>query len=110
MGWEGRAETAKQYYYRSTRDADGTVIKNYYGRGHRPPAAAKEAARARADRQADREAVEEELGRIADSDASTRELDAAARLLMEATLLALGYHRQQYGQWRKRRGCNERTR
>src|SRR5438445_127336 len=110
MGWEHRAGNSGRYYYRVIRTADGKVVKEYCGRGQRANTAAAAVAYAQAQREADRQAVLAESARLAGPDRLTAELVGVGQLLLEATLLASGYHRTNYGRWRKRRGSKERSR
>jgi hypothetical protein len=105
MGWERRGNTGTAYYYRSRRAADGRVVKEYVGRGERAIKAAEEVACRESERESDRQAVQDLSARLASLDRLTEELDRAVRLLLEAYLLASGYHRgRNYDSWRKKRG------
>jgi hypothetical protein len=109
MGWERRG-CGRLYYYRVYRTPDGTVTKEYCGRAGRAAAAAAAVARSQAQSAGDRRAVQEERGRLAGPSSLLAELVGVAQLLLEAALLSNGYHRLNYGKWRKRRGDKERTR
>ncbi|QJW94611.1 hypothetical protein [Frigoriglobus tundricola] len=104
MAFETRKVGGTKYLYLSERDpATGKVRKRYVGTGPKADAAAA-ALEARRKRRADErlavERVRSELGAV---DALMAELDAGATLVMEAALYAAGYHRPNYGPWRKRR-------
>lgn len=104
MAFERRGKSGGTYFYLTVRDpATGTVRKTYLGRGGRARAAADAIARRRDQRETDKRAVRvaQDASRAADD--LTAELDAAASLLMEAVLLAAGFHRPNYGPWRRRR-------
>ena len=103
MGWERRGKSGKLVYYRVTRTAERGVVKQYLGAGERAAAAAADVARSEARRQADRQAVHDEQARLARPDGLSEELVRVAELLMEATLLATGFHRRNYGKWRRKR-------
>jgi len=103
MAWERRGKTGKWFYYDARRTLNGRVVKKYLGRGERASSAAAAIARSRAQQAADRQAVQKEQARLAVPDIQTAELGKVALLLMEAILLACGYHRQNYGKWRKKR-------
>jgi hypothetical protein len=103
MGWERRGKAGRMVYYRVTRSAEGKVVKQYFGRGERAAAAAAVVARSKAQRNADRQAVQEEQALLAGPEGVMVELIQVAHLLMEGTLLASGFHRLNYGKWRKRR-------
>ena len=103
MAFEPRG-SAGPYFYLGVRDrVTGKVRKLYLGTGD----AARSVAAAIADRksrqESDRQAVREAQDALRAVDALTAELDAAATLLMEAVLLAEGFHRPNYGPWRRKR-------
>lgn len=103
MAFETR-KSGGRYFYLGVRDrATGKVRKLYLGTGD----AARSVAAAIADRKrrqaADRRAVWEARDAIRAADALTAELDGAATVLMEAELLAKGFHRQNHGPWRRKR-------
>jgi len=104
MAFERRGKSAGVYFYLSVRDpATGTVKKTYLGRGGRARAAADALARRRDQREADRRAVRVARDASRGADDLTAELDAAATVLMEAVLLTAGFHRPNFGPWRRRR-------
>jgi hypothetical protein len=104
MAFETRKVGGNKYLYLCKRDAKtGRVVKQYLGRGARAEAAAK-ALDERRKRQADeRLAVERRRAELQAVDAVMAELEAAAITLMEAALLAAGFHRVNYSRWRRRR-------
>jgi hypothetical protein len=110
MGWEHRPGGSAPYYYHAARTPEGRVVKEYYGRGERAQAAAAAVARSQARRNADRRAVQEERGRLAGPDGLMAELVGVTQVLLDAALLAKGFHRLNYGRWRKRRGTEARSR
>jgi hypothetical protein len=94
MSWETR-RGGKRYYTRSRRVA-GRVVREYVGTGGR----AEEAAAAD---EARRRQWLSERDTLCALDALLDQFHTLADLLVEATLLAAGYHRHNRGQWRKRR-------
>ena len=107
MAWERRGKSGKLVYYRVTRTAERGVVKQYLGAGERAAAAAADVARCKARRQADRQAVHDEQARLAVPDGLMGELVAMAESMMEATLLAGGFHRPNFGPWRRKRSGEE---
>ncbi len=104
MAFEARKAGGNTYLYVSRRDrVTGKVVKRYIGRGPKADAAAAELAARRKRRTYERLAVERTRAELRAVDAMMAELDRAASLVLEATLLAAGYHRQNYSRWRKRR-------
>jgi hypothetical protein len=104
MALETRRPAGAAYFYLCRRDPrTGRVVKQYYGRGAKADAAAAELEERRRRRAEDRRAVERAAAGLRAADEATAELDAAAALLMEAALLAAGFHRTNYGPWRRRR-------
>jgi hypothetical protein len=101
MAWEKRRSA--RYYYHSRRTPDGAVVKDYLGRGPRADQAAHADAALRAQRDADRRAVLAEQAALAPLDATMTEVGVAAEVLAAAHLLANGFHRNNYGPWRRRR-------
>jgi len=99
MAFERRGASGVYMYFASRDPATGRVKKTYIGRGPRADAAAL--ARRREQREADRRAVRAAQDALRDLDALTAEMDDAASLLMEAVLLAGGFHRHNYGRWRR---------
>lgn len=102
--FERRGKSRGTYFYLTVRDhSTGKVRKTYLGRGKRATTAAEAIARRRDQREADRRAVRVARDASRAADEMTAELDAAATVLMEAALLAAGFHRTNYGPWRRRR-------
>jgi hypothetical protein len=104
MAWEKR-RSGRRYYYRSRRTSDGKVVRDYFGPGPRADQAAQADAALAAQRDADRRAVLAEQTALASFDMTMTEVGAAAEVLAAAHLLANGFHRTNYGPWRKRRDC-----
>lgn len=103
MAYETR-KAAGPYLYVGYRDPDTRrVRKLYLGRGAAARAVAASIAEQKGRQEADRRAVLEAQDALRTVDALTAQLGAAATLLMEAVLLAGGWHRPNYGPWRKRR-------
>ena len=100
MAWETRKE--RPYYYAAAR-VDGRVVKTYFGRGQAARLAASFDAEARANRAAERAALAALREQLAGPDRALSELETASDQLLEAGLLAAGYHRTNYGPWRRRR-------
>jgi hypothetical protein len=99
MSWERRP--GGTYYYRSIRIA-GRVTKQYFGRGAIADVAEsldKKVSERRAD---ERNALHAELCSLEPLDMVMKELDLTCRRMLEATLLAGGYH-QANRVWRPRR-------
>lgn len=104
MAFETRKAGGTRYLYLSRRDPlTGRVRKEYVGTGPRADAAAQALAARRQRRADERLAVERAGAELRTVDALMAELDEAATLLMEAALLAAGFHRPNHGVWRKRR-------
>ena len=102
MAWEQRG-TAGPYFYRSVRHG-GRVTKVYYGKGVAAGEAAKKVERRRVAREQGRRAILAEMAHADPIRLLTAEADAEMKLLTEATMLAAGFHRSNYGPWRRRRG------
>jgi hypothetical protein len=104
MAFERRGKSGGTYFYLTVRDAaTGEVKKQYLGRGGRARDTADAIARRRDQREADRRAVQTERAATRAADDLMAELDAAATVVMEAVLLAAGFHQPNYGPWRRRR-------
>lgn len=104
MAFETRRPGGTGYFYLSRRDpATGKVVKQYLGRGARAKAAAGALAARRKRRADERLAVERTRAELQAVDAVMAELEAAAVTLMEAALVAAGFHRANYSRWRRRR-------
>lgn len=103
MAFEMR-KSAGPYMYLGVRDpVTRKVRKVYLGRGDAARTVAASIAEHKARREAGRRAVREARDALAVVDALTAELDGAATLLMEAVLLVGGWHRPNYGPWRRKR-------
>jgi hypothetical protein len=103
VAWERRGESL--YYYRSVRE-DQKVRKEYVGRGEIAEALAHadETMRlSRAERREhERRESAKELERLEALVAPVLELSRTAEILLQAHLIAAGYHHRR-GQWRRRR-------
>jgi hypothetical protein len=102
MAWETRAGI--RYYYRSKRDRDGCVKKEYFGRGVAALAAAAEDECRRLRESNVRQQIADELQKTCDARRLTDRLQFEATTMLSAAFLAMGFHRQNYGRWRRRRG------
>jgi hypothetical protein len=100
MAWEERG--SHRYYYRSRR-VDGRVVKEYVGNGELADSIAALEALGRQKDAALRGKAEaerrEQAAREAEIEAYCRRVDEA----LAETLTALGYHRHDRGQWRRKR-------
>jgi hypothetical protein len=104
MAFEARKAGGNAYLYVSRRDrVTGKVRKVYVGRGPKADAAAAELAARRKQRADERLAVGRKRAELQAVDGVMAELEAAAVTLMEAALLAAGFHRVNYSRWRRRR-------
>ena len=103
MGWEMRGANGP-YYYRSVRRG-WRVLREYHGKGSMLMAekAILSAKMQRKDRLAERQAVLDETVRTQPAMALTDEIDVTTQLIFEASMLVAGFHRPNYGRWRKRR-------
>jgi len=99
MGWERRSKNGV-YYYRSTRRSDGSIQKRYLGNG----AKARKEARRQAIKKAQREAVRKAVAESSNAMRLLGELENDCQTLYEAACLAAGFHRLNYGPWRRKRG------
>src|SRR4051812_21415884 len=100
MAWETRNNRGR--YYTRSRRVDGRVVREYFGTGPAGEAAAGQDADARARRAAESEALRQYRRRLEELERLTAELNAACKLLAEATLAGAGYHRHG-GEWRSLR-------
>ncbi len=107
MAWETRRGTKLRYYYRAER-VDGRVRKICCGSGRLGAQAARQDAETRAARAADEAAALAAEAELEPLERLSVELDEQMDLLLEAHLLAGGFH-QHKGQWRKRHGCQTNT-
>ena len=104
MGWETRSGTKIRYYY-TYQKVNGRVKKTCHGSGHRAAEMARQDAKTRTARTQDvtmAQAIEAELEPL---ERLTTDADEQVDLIMEAALLAAGFH-QHRGQWRKRHGSH----
>jgi hypothetical protein len=108
MAWERRGKGGSAYFYLCRRGPGGAVVKGYFGHGPLAEAAAGALARRRAFQEAGRRALRDARDGLLEADRLTAELDAAARVLTEAVLLSEGFHRRNYGKWRRRHGHGRR--
>ncbi len=100
MPWELRK--GRSYYYGSRRSGSA-VAKIYYGSGPLAEVAAALDHRERR-RRADQAAAERACrARLEPADQALEALEATSDLLMAAVLTTQGYHRSNYGPWRRRR-------
>ncbi len=89
MGWEDRGK--RRYYYESVR-VEGRVVKHYFGSGILASLTehySSEARRASAD---EADAIRDERNRLEPLAVLMTDLDRSCRRLIEATLLAAGFH------------------
>ena len=103
MAYESRGASGRYLYWSYRDPVTGRVKKKYLGRGAAAEAFAHARTRDRHRREADRLAVETVRDDLRALDDLTAGRDAAVTLLLEATLLAAGYYRPNYGPWRRRR-------
>ena len=102
MAWERRG-TAGPFYYRSVRRG-GRVVKQYFGKGSTAQQAAQEDEQRRAAREQERRAIVAEMAQDQSIRLMTNDFEEETKLLTEASMLAAGYRRTNYGPWRKQRG------
>jgi len=100
MGWETRGHRG-HYYTRSRRD-HGRVVREYVGCGRKGELAAAADASRRAERVAERAAIQAEREQAQAIDAELANLHRTVDLLARGVLLAAGFERHKR-QWRKRR-------
>ena len=93
MAWERRG--TRMYYYRSVR-RDGRVTKIYYGTGVIGQLAAAAEARRRGAAKGAQACDDEVVAAVA----LTHDLCRAVSLMVDASLLAAGYHRPGRHEWR----------
>jgi hypothetical protein len=96
MGWQKKGDY--YYYYMSIRNGD-RIESLYLGNGE----AACIAARHQQAKRERRERLKAQIEAHRDIDAELTMLCKEADLLAEEALEAAGYHRPNYGKWRKRR-------
>jgi hypothetical protein len=102
MGWERRPGG---YYYYRTRRVNGRMVREYAGSmgstaGMLAYAQHQREKRERAEK---RQAEQAERQRLAAADRALDELYGAVEAVMDAHLVAAGYHQHHGGEWRKRR-------
>jgi hypothetical protein len=103
VSWECRGARNARYYYRACR-VSGKVVKRYLGRGVHARHAAQEDERRRTERESEQRAILAEMARTQPIGSLMAELDVQSKLLLEGMMLAAGYHRTNYGPWRRQRG------
>ena len=101
MGWETRRNRG-QYYTRSRRSG-GRVVREYIGGGLVGELVARQDARERTVRAAERAEQYMEHARWQEAEIPLIQLCEASDLLVRAALLAAGYRQHHRGEWRKRR-------
>jgi hypothetical protein len=100
LAWESRK--GRRYFYTSRRSGSG-VAKVYYGSGPLAEVAAALDDQERR-RRADQAAAETaHRAGIEPADRALEALVAVSDLLLAAVLTTHGFHRQNYGRWRRRR-------
>jgi len=99
MGWDHDG----RYFTRSRRE-NGRVVREYFGGGKAGELASQFEALKREEREVERAQVKAEHDELAELDAPLSELNELADVLVQATLLAAGFHQHNRGNWRKRRG------
>ena len=103
--WE-RRERGGLYYTRSRKE-NGRVVREYVGGGVLGELTAQMDALER-ERKAEEAAwLREEREELDALDASVNEVAEASDLLVQAALVAAGYHQHNRGEWRKRRELKE---
>ena len=100
MAWE-RRQRGGQYYYRSSR-IGGRVVKEYIGTGPEAELIADMDERNRAERQETIEAVRRAQHQLNEAAEPLVEFGRNLEILVQAALLAGGYHYRK-GEWRRRR-------
>jgi hypothetical protein len=99
VAWERRGDGL--YYYQSERE-NGHVRKRYVGRGEVAEIIAHADETLRQSGQAKAERERENLEQARALASSGDELDAAAKILVRAEMVAFGWHEHK-GEWRRRR-------
>jgi hypothetical protein len=100
MGWDAKKRGGK-YFYQSTREGE-TVRKEYLGRGAKAEEAAKQAEAKRAEAAAQRLALNAEQEKLAAAERPAGSFSRMIDRLIEANLLARGFHKHK-GEWRQKR-------
>lgn len=98
MGWDKNG----RYYTRSRRE-NGRVVREYVGGGKMGELAAQLDAIEREQREVERAAAQAQREEVAALDAPLGELNELVDQLVQAAMLAAGYHQHKRGNWRKRR-------
>jgi hypothetical protein len=101
MGIESRNNGNNLYYYKKKR-VGGRVVSEYQGAGEIVPILQHIEARDRAEKEAERERQEIERMSMAEIDKQIDDFSRMVDTLMEAELIAKGFH-QHKRQWRRRR-------
>jgi hypothetical protein len=96
MAWE------RGYYYRVKR-IDGSVVREYVGRGEVAELAARLDLIERHRREGERAQIREVKDQLSELEQCVLEADALADLVAEAGILAAGYRKHHRGAWRKQR-------
>jgi len=99
MSYEARGPY--HYYYRA-RKVGGRVVKEYVGHGPAAVAMAAQDEATRVDRRAAAEARRTRQSQLNDLDRVTDAAGASIETLLNASLVAAGYHRHHRGEWRRR--------
>jgi hypothetical protein len=103
MAFEPRGKSGKFFYLAYRDEETGKVKKAYLGRGPWAQSVAAALEKRAKRREADRLAVDAARSELRVVDGLMGDLDAAATLLLDAVLLTAGFHRVNFGPWRKRR-------
>jgi hypothetical protein len=98
----------KSYWYTYKRQG-GRSRRVYGGCGVVAEQAAQEAWKRQAQQEQARLEAQQERQRRAEVDALVNELITQTNQLVQATLEAAGYHRQQRGPWRRKRQCRRQS-
>jgi hypothetical protein len=101
MAWETRG--GSRYYTRTRRLPGGRFVREYIGVGLLGELAEAEDLEARRIREEARRAWREEVDELRRRDAAVAAFCEETDLLLQAALLAAGYHRHARGAWRRRR-------
>ena len=101
MGIETRHNNGKLYYYKKRREG-GRVVSEYVGGGEVAQICEYIEARDRAEKEAERERQRMERMSMAEIDKHIDDFSKMVDTLMEAELIAKGFH-QHKRQWRRRR-------
>jgi len=100
LGWEARH--GRQYFYKNAR-IGGRVVKRYFGCGDAAHLAEQFDVDARREAMAEITAIQTERNKLAPVEEQMADLDRSCRRMIEATLLASGFH-QHCRSWRKNSG------